>query len=337
MIYVSSSMLLLLLLLLLVHVVVDFYFQTDAMVSDKSGSNGLCKAITSNLIHAAIHGFLSLLVCFLFIFLFFSCVDVNRVLLLIYSFLIIFSTHFTIDIIKSLVFKSLGGFYSFVAFIIDQLIHILMMVFCVYLLYYKYSSYVFSFDFEFMIFFGSLVVFVLSVLFLLRPSSIIVSMFLNSSGVDDGSSFVRITKSQASNQLYKIFNSELENVNSLGYQNASTEYLAKANAFVLSISNNSSDVDISSVSKVNNAGRIIGYIERLIVFLFLILGSVTAVVAILAMKTALRFSDLKDDNDSGKAEYIMIGSFLSLLITALVSLLARLCLSQLGVDVKGFS
>jgi len=172
---------------------------------------------------------------------------------------------------------------------------------------------------------------------LFNPSSIIISLFLKSSGVDDGSASVKITKSQVSNYIYGIFQESFVTSNEVDHQAAADKYIERANDFVLISSKGKLDVDISSVSKVNNAGRVIGYVERLILFLFLTLGSVTAVVAILAMKTALRFSDLKDDNDSGKAEYIIIGSFLSLLITVLVSLLARICLSQLGVSVNSFS
>ena len=167
-------------------------------------------------------------------------------------------------------------------------------------------------------------------LILLKPSSIVVSLFLKSSGINDGSESVKITKSQISQVIYSIFSKKFSSDSIQDYDAEVQSYKDKANKIISSISDGKADIDVVNVSKINNAGRVVGYVERIIMLLFFIFGSVTAVVAVLAMKTALRFSDLKDDNDSGKAEYIMVGTFFSLLITVVIAFIARKYLVDLG-------
>lgn len=59
-------------------------------------------------------------------------------------------------------------------------------------------------------------------------------------------------------------------------------------------------------------GRVIGALERLLVYLFLISGQTLAVPVIVAVKALARFKRMEEDQ--GFAEYVMIGTFLSLLL-----------------------
>ena len=60
-----------------------------------------------------------------------------------------------------------------------------------------------------------------------------------------------------------------------------------------------------------NAGKYIGIIERLFVFLFIILGRWEAIGLLIGAKSVFRFNDLKESNNRKLTEYILIGTLLS--------------------------
>lgn len=66
---------------------------------------------------------------------------------------------------------------------------------------------------------------------------------------------------------------------------------------------------------LDRAGAMIGYLERTLIFSFILLGQYAAVGFILALKAAYRF---KDTDKHAKAEYFLIGTFFSLILTLLV-------------------
>ncbi|MBW3929209.1 DUF3307 domain-containing protein [Klebsiella pneumoniae] len=331
----GHGVIVLFLLLLLVHIIFDFYLQTEVMVREKSFDNGFVRALKAHLFHAAMHGFFLCLSCFAFIYGFLSCTNLLNLKLFVFLLILFTLCHFLTDVIKSLISLKIKGFYSFFIFLIDQVFHILTILFVICYFFNDYGVYIY--DFDFVKYIGGMLVFACAIAFLLKPSSIIVYLFFKSSGIGDGSENVKITKSKIAELLYAVLHKDLGDSNIADYTLVVSKYKEKAEKIVIGISNGQADINISSISKVNNAGRFIGYLERLIIFLFLILGSVTAVVAVLAMKTALRFSDLKDDNDSGKAEYIMIGTFFSLIITVIISMLARMYLIEIGIKINDFS
>ncbi|WP_200525978.1 DUF3307 domain-containing protein [Klebsiella pneumoniae] len=331
----GHGVIVLFLLLLLVHIIFDFYLQTEVMVREKSFDNGFVRALKAHLFHAAMHGFFLCLSCFVFTYGFLSCTNLLNLKLFVFLLILFTLCHFLTDVIKSLISLKIKGFYSFFIFLIDQVFHILTIFFVICYFFSDYGVYIY--DFDFVKYIGGILVFACAIAFLLKPSSIIVYLFFKSSGIGDGSENVKITKSKIAELLYAVLHKDLGDSNITDYKLVVSKYKEKAEKIVSGISNGQADINISSISKVNNAGRFIGYLERLIIFLFLILGSVTAVVAVLAMKTALRFSDLKDDNDSGKAEYIMIGTFFSLIITVIISMLARMYLIEIGIKINDFS
>lgn len=69
-------------------------------------------------------------------------------------------------------------------------------------------------------------------------------------------------------------------------------------------------------------GRVIGPLERVMVFAFAVGGNYGGVAAILAAKGILRFPEIsKDGGDGSRAEYVLVGSFVSwFLALALVPL-----------------
>ena len=71
------------------------------------------------------------------------------------------------------------------------------------------------------------------------------------------------------------------------------------------------------------AGAMIGYLERVLILTFVLLDELTAVGFILALKAAYRF---KDTGSHPQAEYMLMGTFLSLAITLAVGLAVRLLL-----------
>ena len=62
---------------------------------------------------------------------------------------------------------------------------------------------------------------------------------------------------------------------------------------------------------LQNAGKFIGILERLLVFVFVVMGHWEAVGFLLAAKSVFRFGDLKDSKDRKLTEYILIGTLTS--------------------------
>lgn len=69
-----------------------------------------------------------------------------------------------------------------------------------------------------------------------------------------------------------------------------------------------------------NAGKYIGILERLLVFVFVVLGRWEAVGFLLAAKSVFRFGDLTQAKDRKLTEYILIGTLLSFGIAILTGM-----------------
>jgi hypothetical protein len=69
-----------------------------------------------------------------------------------------------------------------------------------------------------------------------------------------------------------------------------------------------------------NAGTIIGNLERILVFLFLIFGLYTGVGFLIASKSILRFSSTREDRKM--AEYVLIGTLWSFTLAVIISLIS---------------
>lgn len=60
-----------------------------------------------------------------------------------------------------------------------------------------------------------------------------------------------------------------------------------------------------------NAGRYIGWLERGLTLLLVLIKQPEGIGFLLAAKSILRFGDIKNDHDRSQAEYIIIGTFMS--------------------------
>lgn len=62
---------------------------------------------------------------------------------------------------------------------------------------------------------------------------------------------------------------------------------------------------------LQNAGKYIGIIERLLIFLFMVFNHWEAIGFLLAAKSVFRFGDLRESKDRKLTEYVLIGTLLS--------------------------
>jgi hypothetical protein len=60
-----------------------------------------------------------------------------------------------------------------------------------------------------------------------------------------------------------------------------------------------------------NGGKIIGYLERVLIFLFILTGQPGSIGFLIAAKSILRFGEIKDRQNRLEAEYIIIGTLMS--------------------------
>lgn len=72
---------------------------------------------------------------------------------------------------------------------------------------------------------------------------------------------------------------------------------------------------------LDNAGKYIGMLERLFVFVFVLTDKWEGIGFLLAAKSVFRFGDLKESKDRKLTEYILIGTLLSFGIALLVGML----------------
>jgi len=73
-------------------------------------------------------------------------------------------------------------------------------------------------------------------------------------------------------------------------------------------------------NSLQNAGKYIGYIERVLVFIFIIFDHWEAVGFLITAKSVFRFGDLKASKDRKLTEYVLIGTLLSFGIALLIGI-----------------
>jgi hypothetical protein len=79
---------------------------------------------------------------------------------------------------------------------------------------------------------------------------------------------------------------------------------------------------ISNPESLANAGKWIGIIERLIVFVFVLVGQYAAISLLIAAKGIIRFNE--KDRPEVKTEYLVIGTLMSIGIALVIGQLVRL-------------
>ena len=75
-----------------------------------------------------------------------------------------------------------------------------------------------------------------------------------------------------------------------------------------------------SPASLQNAGKFIGILERLLIYVFIFTSHFEAVGFLLAAKSIFRFGDLKKANDLQLTEYVLIGTLLSFGIALAITL-----------------
>lgn len=76
-------------------------------------------------------------------------------------------------------------------------------------------------------------------------------------------------------------------------------------------------------ASLQSAGKYIGMLERLLVFLFIVINQWAAIGFLLAAKSIFRFGDLRESKDRKLTEYVLIGTFLSFSSAIFIGLLFR--------------
>ncbi len=71
-----------------------------------------------------------------------------------------------------------------------------------------------------------------------------------------------------------------------------------------------------------DAGRWIGMIERILILTFVLINQFTGIGFLIAAKSILRFSDIKNADDRKEAEYILLGTMVSFIVAIFTGLLA---------------
>ncbi|MEN8119026.1 MAG: DUF3307 domain-containing protein [Bacteroidota bacterium] len=73
----------------------------------------------------------------------------------------------------------------------------------------------------------------------------------------------------------------------------------------------SAEINDNTEQSLEDAGKWIGILERILIFTFIIIGQFEIIGFLLAAKSVFRFGDLKDKQDRKRTEYILIGTLLS--------------------------
>lgn len=72
-----------------------------------------------------------------------------------------------------------------------------------------------------------------------------------------------------------------------------------------------------------NAGKWIGYLERILILSFIFSGNIEGIGFLLAAKSVFRFGELNKAKDIKITEYVLIGTFLSFTIAILIGFVAQ--------------
>ena len=83
------------------------------------------------------------------------------------------------------------------------------------------------------------------------------------------------------------------------------------------------EIGDEGIEGLKNGGKYIGWLERFLVMLFLLINQPTGIGFLIAAKSILRFGEIKNAGERKVAEYIIIGTFLSFGWALLISVLTQ--------------
>lgn len=120
-------------------------------------------------------------------------------------------------------------------------------------------------------------------------------------------------------------NLSLLSSNSFWYILTGAVFLTIPGSIIISLllSPYSTDIGENTDDSLPNAGKYIGILERLMTFVFILLGQWAAIGFLMAAKSIFRFGDLTNAKDRKLTEYILIGTLLSFGLTIVTGLLVR--------------
>lgn len=287
------------LLLLLAHLVADFWLQTNYMVKNK----------WKNLRKHMIHHFITTALALIIIWQYYD-VSTNIFSYILLPLVFIVVTHLVIDILKLKLIdtikttdsNSLKGLWFF---LIDQIFHIAMLL----------SACIIFFHIKPMVMLNSLQqvidmqngihhlgmfnIFLLIVIFFIFATSVsghmikllvgsLPSEFANFEG--EFTLNHKLAEMKANNQL-----------------NSESNFIKEYHFLTYS-------------SQLPSRGRLIGYIERLLVITLVIIGAYPSIAFIVAAKSIARFKQLDDRN---WAEYFLLGTLTSIFLGLILGLIAK--------------
>lgn len=242
--------------LLCAHFLCDFVLQSNEMCRLKRlplfMKNTLRSATyKSHICHSLIHSI------FAYIFVFQYTLWI--------PFVYLFLAHISIDVVKSRI-QNCG----FNGFLVDQLLHVIVLIFLWIVFFQQRISYPLWFPNSLSIYFNNstIWIYILAYILVLTPSSVFLSLFMNQC----------ITLDREPNQGHKT---------------------------------------------LKNAGKIIGYCERILILTFLLMDQVAGVGFLLAAKSIFRFGDLREPDDINKTEYVLIGTFSSFAIAVAIGSIVK--------------
>lgn len=81
--------------------------------------------------------------------------------------------------------------------------------------------------------------------------------------------------------------------------------------------------DDDSEKGLEDAGKWIGIIERVLILTFIFVGHVEATGFLVASKSILRFNEMRKENSLKRTEYVLVGTFLSVSISMIFGFLVK--------------
>ncbi|GGP42851.1 hypothetical protein GCM10009347_08240 [Shewanella algicola] len=281
---------------LFIHIICDFYLQPDSWVEAKKAHTYRSPELY---FHSLLHGVGLILPAMVL------GIDWRSTVCLV---VIVAVTHFVIDLWKVTTPK--GGKLAY--FVIDQALHVLVLVAIAFhvtdgasieavLTHEHFSD-------------GVLVVF--AYLLILKPTSIVIGAVLGKYPIENSAEDTSVNANTS------------VNVDTMEANDAAADPVTAVAKVTTASPVNAGATNVSGLVA---GGELIGYLERLLILTFTLVGSYAAVGFVLAAKSIFRFGELNQSANRSMTEYVLIGSLLSVVITTLIGAVVSL---GLGIKLK---
>ncbi|WP_445773268.1 DUF3307 domain-containing protein [Shewanella sp.] len=292
---------------LLIHIICDFYLQPDSWVEAKKAHT---YRSTELYFHSLLHGVGLILPAMVL------GIDWRSTFCLV---VIVAVTHFVIDLWKVTTPK--GDKLAY--FVIDQALHVLVLAA---IAFHVTDGASIDAVLQHEHFFDGVLV-VCAYLLILKPTSIVIGAVLSKYPIVNPAD-VNEVKTEVGGDIDTDTDTVTQAVTDT--QTATNTPIATNSAAPITSVSPVND-ESTNVSGLVAGGELIGYLERLLILTFTLVGSYAAVGFVLAAKSIFRFGELNQSANRSMTEYVLIGSLLSVVITTLIGALVSL---GLGVKLK---